>query len=57
MEDCSKDHRFFVADVVGVPDEGTVHVLLACTACGGTKMSTFKVSQPKVGMILKSQEK
>jgi hypothetical protein len=28
------EHHYFVADVVYATQEGTVHVLLACTRCG-----------------------
>ena len=41
---CDGQHRFFVADVVGVEQEGKVFVLVVCTQCG-----EFKAHEQAVG--------
>jgi hypothetical protein len=43
-KECPGDHRFHVADVAVVHDEGMVAVIAICLHCGETKMSRFKVS-------------
>lgn len=43
-KECPGSHRFHVADVAVVHDEGTVCVIALCLHCGESKMSRFKVA-------------
>ena len=51
------DHRYFVAEVIGVPDEGTVHVLIVCTSCGDFICHTKQVSGAGAQIRLLREEK
>ena len=44
VQTCER-HRFFVASTVGVEAEGTVHVIIVCTACGIAECKGFQVSK------------
>ncbi len=50
------DHRYFVAETVGVPAEGTVHVIALCTACGDTLLKSFTVAKPESELLLASEK-
>lgn len=55
---CRPDsHRYFVAEVIGVPAEGMAHVLVVCTACGDFKQFRASVSQPGNDLRLLQAEK
>lgn len=51
---CSGAHRFFVAEVVGVEAEGTIHLIALCTDCGETIHKSFAVSQKAASITLKN---
>lgn len=53
--DCN--HRFFVCECVGVEEEGTVHVILACTSCGEVKATPVKVSAKANPLRMLREEK
>lgn len=56
--DCSADHTFFVAEVIGVEAEGKVHLLYLCTSCGEAYCKEFKVaSNPGSALRLMREEK
>jgi hypothetical protein len=40
---CSNGHKYFVADVATVHDEGKVTIICVCTSCGDTFMEQFQV--------------
>ena len=44
MEPCEGTHRYFVADVAQVTDEGKVCIIVICTSCGASRMTEFKVT-------------
>ena len=50
-------HRFFVADVVAVPSEGMVYVLIICTSCGESQARPHKVAEPGTPIKLLLEEK
>lgn len=54
---CEGNHRFFVAETVGVPDEGNVFVLIVCTSCGEFRTHSTQVSQPHSAQTLGTSEK
>lgn len=43
-QECPGNHRFHVADVAVVHDEGLVCVIAICLHCGEAKISKFKVT-------------
>lgn len=49
-------HRFHVADVVGIPAEGHVVIIALCISCGEVLSKNVKVSEPHAHMFLKSDE-
>jgi hypothetical protein len=51
------EHHYFCAEVVGVSDEGTAHVLIFCTACGDFLHKIAKVSSPGTQLRLLREEK
>lgn len=55
--DCQGDHRYFVAEVVGVPDTGKVHVLVVCTNCGDFKSNEVAVGAPGGAIHLYREER
>lgn len=55
--DCSSNHSFFVAEVIGVPDEGKVFMLFVCTLCGDARSKEFKVANPGTPLRLLMEEK
>jgi hypothetical protein len=49
---CAGEHRYFVAETVGIEAEGKVVVIALCTACGAPITHAVRVtSQP--GTLLK----
>ncbi len=45
-ERCGTDnHRYFVADVAQVKDEGLVILIIICTACGDARAHEFPVTE------------
>lgn len=55
---CEGAHHYFVAEVIGVESEGTVHILALCTACGETLCKKHVVAAPFSKLILyKEKEK
>ena len=45
-ERCGTDnHRYFVADVAQIADEGLVSVIIVCTACGTAMKHEFPVTE------------
>jgi len=55
---CEKDqHRYYVAETVGVEAEGTMTVIIVCTSCGDFVDYTVQVSKGKNPMILRSETK
>jgi hypothetical protein len=57
MARCSGDHRFYVAETVAVPTEGTVHVIAICTDCGEPNFKSFVVAKPGATIHLGSENK
>lgn len=57
--DCTADHAFFVAEVIGVPEEGKVYLIYVCTACGDARMKDFRVSEPgkQIRLLLEEKQK
>lgn len=55
-QQCPADHRFHVAEVVGVESEGTVHILALCVQCGLAKQNTFQVAEAGRTLRLSSEE-
>jgi hypothetical protein len=55
--DCSGNHTFFVAEVIGVESEGKVYLLYLCTSCGDSFCKDFKVATPGVPIRLIREEK
>jgi hypothetical protein len=55
--DCGGKHRFYVAETVAVPSEGTVHVIAVCTDCGEAILKSFTVAQAGSGILLGSETK
>jgi hypothetical protein len=56
-DDCVGQHRYFVAEAVGVEAEGTISIVVVCTACGETFIKTFPVAKPQSSLRLKSENK
>lgn len=54
---CTLDHSFYVADVVGVEAEGKVFLLYLCTRCGDAYCKEFKVGNPGNPLRLMREEK
>jgi hypothetical protein len=54
---CNQDHNYFIAEVVGVPSEGTVHVLALCRSCNDFKQHTAIVSSKGTEIRLLREEK
>ena len=42
---CTGTHRYFVADVAVVEDEGKVSILIVCTSCGDAQCKDFQVAK------------
>jgi len=57
LNDCTANHTFFVAEVVGVEAEGKVYLLYLCTSCGEAICKEFKVSNPGTPLRLMREEK
>jgi hypothetical protein len=53
---CEGAHNFFIAEVVGVPSEGTVHVLAKCRICGEFSHDSVKVATPGAPIRLLREE-
>lgn len=51
------DHRFFVAEVIGVESEGMAHILIVCTSCGQSHDRSHKVASPGTPLRLLQEEK
>lgn len=51
---CNGAHHYFVAEVVGVEAEGTVHLIALCTDCGDTIQKSFAVSSKSATLTLKN---
>ena len=56
-EQCTGEHRFYVADVAIVEAEGKVVVILVCTACGKCLHHDIKVADSKTTVTLLKGEK
>lgn len=54
---CSGPHRYFVAETVGVPSRGEVHLIALCTDCGDTIFKTFSVGTPTELTLKNKKEK
>lgn len=54
---CTANHSYYVAEVVGVEKEGKVYVLAICTACGDARCADFKVAEPNSNIRLLKEEK
>lgn len=54
---CSQDHSYFVAEVVGVEEEGKVYLIYLCTGCGEAISKEFKVATPGLALRLMREEK
>ena len=48
---CPGEHRYFVAECVGIESEGTVHVLVVCTACGDFKDHVVRVGPGAIRLL------
>jgi hypothetical protein len=57
LKECAGEHKFFVGEVVGVPSEGTVHVIRVCTFCPEAIINSFPVSKATSELILGNQKK
>lgn len=54
---CSREHSYFVAEVVGIQAEGKVHLVYLCTGCGDAVCKTFSVASPGMDMRMLREEK
>lgn len=43
--ECQGTHSYFVAETVGIPDEGRIVIVALCTHCGDTLVKGFKISK------------
>lgn len=50
-QDCFGTHRYHVADVAVVEDEGTVNVISICLQCGDSKIASHKVTGKNIRLI------
>ncbi len=57
QSDCNQDHRYFVAEVIGVEQTGKVHLLYLCTQCGEAICKEFQIAPPGASMRLLKEEK
>jgi hypothetical protein len=55
--DCTANHTFFVAEVVGVEAEGKVYLIYLCTSCGEAISKEFRVANPGAPLRLMREEK
>lgn len=55
MSECGGGHRFFVASVVGVEQEGKVVLIAMCTGCGETFSETFAVSSGETPLLIEEK--
>jgi len=55
--ECCNNARFFYCETIGVESEGTVFVILACTACGTVKSTKVTVAQGAANLRLLREEK
>ena len=53
----SENHRYYVAETVGVPAEGTVTVVAVCTNCGDFISERFVVAKGATPLVLRSEAK
>lgn len=51
------EHKFFVADTIGVPNRGIVAMVGLCTACGEPFCDRFRVAEPGDKLVLASDER
>jgi hypothetical protein len=54
---CEGSHRFFVADVAVIEDEGRVCILVVCTSCGDAQCKDFQVTKTGHKVRLEKQQK
>jgi hypothetical protein len=57
MSECIGTHRYFLADVAVVEDEGKVCLLSICTSCGDALCKEFQVAKAGNKVRLEKQEK
>lgn len=57
-ETCNGQHRFYVAEVIGVESEGKVYLLTLCTSCGAAFCKEFQVSKTpgKIRLLLEEHK-
>ena len=56
MNDCTGTHRYFLADVAVVEDEGKVCLLSICTSCGDAICKEFIVTKSGNKVRLEKQK-
>lgn len=56
-QQCSQDHSYFVAEVIGVESEGKAYLIYLCTGCGEAISKEFKVATPGNTLRLMREEK
>lgn len=57
-KDCNGPyHHYFVAETVGVPSDGAVHVIALCTDCGEAILRSFTVTKPFTDIQLGNNQK
>jgi hypothetical protein len=57
MNDCTGSHRYYLADVAVIEDEGKVCLLVICTSCGDAMCREFQVAKAHSKVRLQKQEK
>jgi hypothetical protein len=53
---CSGTHRYYLADVAVVEDEGKVCLLMLCTSCGDAQCKEFQVTKTRSKVRLEKQK-
>jgi hypothetical protein len=56
---CAREgqHRYHVAEVVGIPAEGNVVIVALCISCGDVLSKTVPVAKPHAHIHLNSTDK
>ena len=54
---CTGEHRYYVAEVVGAETEGKVFVIIVCTMCGEFRTHAVTVTEKGSPIRLLKEEK
>lgn len=56
MTNCTGTHRYYLADVAVVEEEGKVCLLTVCTSCGDAQCKEFQVAKAGYKVRLEKQK-